>query len=854
MVVASVSDVGIPLAHAPRDGQADSIPFRRFAFAPLALMAVACVVLATGTRDVHAMGIGQATVLSSLGQPLRLSIPVTVQADEEIGCVQVRPSSDDLPSVFNVRTQVTRVGSQTRLEIVSAQSIDEPAIGLRVSVGCASAVSRDIVVFLDPPSIVSPVVAGASSIPRQRQRVMPTPVRREGATSRRSAAPRARVGRASVDGAPVPRERAPAARPPRAAIPTQEALPRLVDAPKEPDAAALAKAERDKLTVAPTEPSKVPALPTMATPAPAPAATPTASPPVPAPDAATGPAVVVPAEATPDEAAAREAQLRRDEAQLQERIKALSDQIAALRVQTTTLVTRNQELETNALAPWLVWLLIALALIGIAVAGWMSYRYVQLRRSLEGSPWWGGHTVLGPVTGDTSSGGAVTATGRASSGAGSPTTSRMQGTDVRSSATSSTPQAPGTSNVHGRSRPVARDPRYATSIDTDFTVSDIEAAMATVRTVSPTRSQASATDLNASDFAAYASAPAGTPVVDMHSVDLDIPPIPTSETQVAASIASNAWMSPVTATATVPQAAASKVGTESPHEAPSASPTAAPAEAPTLDFKLDLPATGFDPLSTDSMKTTIVDRADPEPDHFAPIVSALDFELPAGAPVAPLSAHETSEIDAPMRHGATALNDLFASSQPMGADTILALDERDDSPLSTTEVDGLVKTEVNDAEGSLHVRLVRFGGVVDQVDDIAPTDPARAISLLRQFVLRDERIPTLFWLKLFDLYRQVDKRTVYEALGEHFARRYQRPAPAWGGALADRAPQLPLSAMDTIDKAIEERWGTDECLEFMHALICDRDQPDAVVFDATLQRDLLDAAKVFPRPEASSVS
>ena len=124
----------------------------------------ACVSMAVGTGPVEAMGLGQAIVQSRLGQPLRISIPLTMQPDEEVACVQVRPSSDDLPSVFNVRTQVVRVGGQTRLELVSAQSIDEPAIGLRVSVGCGSPIARDIVAFLDPPSITPPVVESDAAV------------------------------------------------------------------------------------------------------------------------------------------------------------------------------------------------------------------------------------------------------------------------------------------------------------------------------------------------------------------------------------------------------------------------------------------------------------------------------------------------------------------------------------------------------------------------------------------------------------------------------------------------------------------------------------------------------------------
>ncbi len=74
----------------------------------------------------------------------------------------------------------------------------------------------------------------------------------------------------------------------------------------------------------------------------------------------------------------------------------------------------------------------------------------------------------------------------------------------------------------------------------------------------------------------------------------------------------------------------------------------------------------------------------------------------------------------------------------------------------------------------------------------------------------------------------------------------------WTEQLADRVPQTPLSAMGHIDREIEAAWGKEDGLERIRALLCDRDQDDAIVFNAVLQRDLLDAAKVFP-PDVESV-
>ena len=52
--------------------------------------------------------------------------------------------------------------------------------------------------------------------------------------------------------------------------------------------------------------------------------------------------------------------------------------------------------------------------------------------------------------------------------------------------------------------------------------------------------------------------------------------------------------------------------------------------------------------------------------------------------------------------------------------------------------------------------------------------------------------------------------------------------------------------MTRIDQEIEVLWGKEEGLQRIRSLLSDRGQEDAVVFNFVLQRDLLDAAKVFP--------
>lgn len=152
-----------------------------------------------------------------------------------------------------------------------------------------------------------------------------------------------------------------------------------------------------------------------------------------------------------------------------------------------------------------------------------------------------------------------------------------------------------------------------------------------------------------------------------------------------------------------------------------------------------------------------------------------------------------------------------------------------------------------DTNAALHARLSQFWAINAQVEAmIEAGDEARAIALLRRYVLRDENIPALMWLQLFDLYRRVDKKPVYEALADHFARRYERPMIAWDAQLSSKTPQIGLAALPELAASLRLTWGTSRGLAAVNRMLCGHRETDAVVFNAVLQRDLLDFAKTFP--------
>ena len=810
---------------------------------------------------VEAMGLGAASVQSGLGQPLRMSFPVSVQPDEEVGCVQVRAKGDDLPAVLNTRTAVVRTSFQTRIEIRSLQPVDEPAIGIVITVGCASPISREYVIFLDPP-VIAPTTAavsdGSRALPPVRTE-RTQPVRRAPVVAGPSASP---DGKPKVRKTPPPvTPRAPRTRPPVAAATVPAEAPQgssrpAGTAPASP-VAAPASPRGDRLTVVPTEPA-VPGTPTsQAGPSTAPVATPPVVAPAPA-EPSSVPATPAPV-TTPTidtgEVAAREQALRQQQTDLQLQVKALSDQIAALKVQTTSLATRNQALEQSGFSSTLIWLLVLLAVLAILVAAWMAWRYTQLRRSIEGAAWWTGNTAMAAPDGERS----IAAETRGGVVALDPGT-RLAPRPPEPDVAPIVPSKVSVSNVEGQRPGAPRPQRYPAPIDTDFTVSDIEAAMATVRTVSPPRATPRPPALDDSDFAPLGGPTLPSPFTDPPPPPRAVPPVRAIEV-----IEHEADDLGKFVDIDIPPLASPRPGSStgggSKQAATALTGRFADDETEPLDFKLDIPHS-FDPLATDSMKTTIVDRANqPQPMDFDlnDPSNSLDFEFPSATQIVALTNADPNAYGEPsVRHGATALDDLFAPQREPGIDTILDLDERDGSPLSTTEVDRLTTTAIDGPNGerivpSTRALLARFADLMNQVDDVEGNDPLRAIALLRQYVLRDEKIPTLLWLRLFELYRKVDKKPVYEALAEHFARRYNRPMVGWTQTLSDRVPQTPLSAMGPIDREIESLWGKDEGLERIRSLLCDRDRDDAVVFNAVLQRDLLDAAKVFPAGADSHV-
>lgn len=190
------------------------------------------LVIAGAIPPANALSLGAEQVTSTLGQPLRMTIPLLGSASEalETRCFRViAPNrTDGLPVITQARIELQTNVNPPQLVIRSVRSIDEPVLRISIEAGCDAQIRRDYTVLLDPPKASTAESSIASIAPAQAAPIAPerTPPARASnpppdreSTARaaeRSAAPRAASASSSTPrGAPAataPRDRKVAAR------------------------------------------------------------------------------------------------------------------------------------------------------------------------------------------------------------------------------------------------------------------------------------------------------------------------------------------------------------------------------------------------------------------------------------------------------------------------------------------------------------------------------------------------------------------------------------------------------------------------------------------------------------------
>ena len=113
--------------------------------------------LALAIEAASAAGLGPGTSSAVLGQPLDFAVQVRLDPGEALtaACVTAEVTAGDrrLPSPL-VRAVVEMTSLETaRVRVLTDSSIDEPVVGIQLTVGCNVRLSRRYVVLADPPFI-----------------------------------------------------------------------------------------------------------------------------------------------------------------------------------------------------------------------------------------------------------------------------------------------------------------------------------------------------------------------------------------------------------------------------------------------------------------------------------------------------------------------------------------------------------------------------------------------------------------------------------------------------------------------------------------------------------------------------
>jgi hypothetical protein len=117
-------------------------------------------------KQAYALGLGEPSVTSALGQPLQMTVPLVMAPDAELAqeCVRLVPGSptgETTPTLNAARMTVDAVNRKLRIE--SPQPITEPTLRVVVELGCNERIRREFALLLDPPLIAPDASAGGTA-------------------------------------------------------------------------------------------------------------------------------------------------------------------------------------------------------------------------------------------------------------------------------------------------------------------------------------------------------------------------------------------------------------------------------------------------------------------------------------------------------------------------------------------------------------------------------------------------------------------------------------------------------------------------------------------------------------------
>lgn len=129
----------------------------RTVFSRLTSCAAFVLLSAGATSSAFALSLGGEQVTSSLGQPLRMTIPLLGSTADALDtrCFRlVTPSrSDGLTVITQARIELQTSTNPPQLIIRGNRSVDEPVVRITIEAGCDAPIRRDYTILLDPPSL-----------------------------------------------------------------------------------------------------------------------------------------------------------------------------------------------------------------------------------------------------------------------------------------------------------------------------------------------------------------------------------------------------------------------------------------------------------------------------------------------------------------------------------------------------------------------------------------------------------------------------------------------------------------------------------------------------------------------------
>ena len=127
-----------------------------------ALTPALALLLGLSPTCVGAMGLGRPQILSALGKPLDVVVPLNLADGEQLtdSCVRAEVSAGDarVPAGL-LQMHVEGDPGSLRVRLQSLARIDEPALRITLALGCPLRLTREFNAFIDPPGGAAAVTA-----------------------------------------------------------------------------------------------------------------------------------------------------------------------------------------------------------------------------------------------------------------------------------------------------------------------------------------------------------------------------------------------------------------------------------------------------------------------------------------------------------------------------------------------------------------------------------------------------------------------------------------------------------------------------------------------------------------------